>query len=173
MPILILAPGLILRGLISVRRKSMRRYETIFIADPDLQDEARTTLFDKYKKLIAQQKGILADFDDWGNRKLAYEIRKKPRGHYVCVTYGGNGALVAELERNFRLDDKILKFMTILLEKELDPASFAPETEPETVEEEAAEEEKTGDVEAAAEKDDTPETEPEEKVRETTIKEGE
>ena len=118
----------------------MRRYETIFIANPDLQEDARKNLFDKFKNLLTQEKGILVDFDDWGNRKLAYEIKKKSRGHYVCMTYGGDGALVTELERNFRLDDNIMKFMTVLLEKDIDrsaleqeiAAASEPETAPET-----------------------------------------
>lgn len=105
----------------------MRRYETIFIADPDLQEDARKNLFDKFTNLLAQENGILVNFDDWGNRKLAYEIKKKPRGHYVCMTYGGNGALVTELERNFRLDDKIMKFMTVLLEKDVNPSDLEQE----------------------------------------------
>lgn len=111
----------------------MRRYETIFIADPDLQDDVRADLFDKFKNLIEQEKGIIVSLDDWGNRKLAYEIRKKARGHYVCLTYGGTGALVNELERNFRLDDKVLKFMTILLDKDVDPDALAQEIEAEAV----------------------------------------
>ncbi len=93
----------------------MRKYETIFISDPDLQDQTRSDLFDKIRNIIAKENGILLDFDDWGNKKLAYEIKKKFRGHYVCATYGGTGDLVKELERNFRLSDDVLKFMTILL----------------------------------------------------------
>lgn len=99
----------------------MNKYETVFIADPDLQDQSRKDLFDKVKNIIAGEKGILVDFDDWGNKKLAYEIYKKNRGHYVCVTYGGTGDLVKELERNFRLTEDVLKFMTILLTKDVDP----------------------------------------------------
>jgi small subunit ribosomal protein S6 len=99
-------------------------YETIFIADPDLQDEGRSTLFEKFKGILGQEGGILANFDDWGNKKLAYEIARKSRGHYVCMTYGGTGPLVSELERTFRLDDKILKYMTILLEKDVDPEAL-------------------------------------------------
>ena len=105
----------------------MRRYETIFIADPDLQEDARKNLFDKYKNLLVQEKGILVDFDDWGNRKLAYPIKKKARGHYVCMTYGGTGVLVTELERNFRLDDKVQKFMTVLLEKDVTASALEAE----------------------------------------------
>ncbi|MCK5164127.1 MAG: 30S ribosomal protein S6, partial [Desulfobacula sp.] len=93
----------------------MRKYETVFISDPDLKDQARLELFDKVRNIIAKEKGILLDFDEWGNKKLAYEIKKKLRGHYVCVTYGGTGDLVKELERNFRLSDEVLKFMTLLL----------------------------------------------------------
>ena len=105
----------------------MRRYETIFIADPDLQEDARKNLFDKYKNLLVQEKGILVNFDDWGNRKLAYPIKKKARGHYVCMTYGGTGILVTELERNFRLDDKVQKFMTVLLEKDVTASALEAE----------------------------------------------
>jgi len=93
----------------------MRKYETVFISDPDLKDTARLELFDKVRNIIAKENGILLDFDEWGNKKLAYEIKKKLRGHYVCVTYGGTGELVKELERNFRLSDDVLKFMTLLL----------------------------------------------------------
>ena len=109
----------------------MRMYETIFIADPDLQDEARNNLFEKFKGILLQEGGILANFDDWGNKKLAYEINKKSRGHYVCMTYGGTGDLVKELERNFRLDEKILKYMTILLEKDIDPEAMKLQIEAE------------------------------------------
>jgi len=93
----------------------MRKYETVIISDPDLQDQTRTALFDKIRNIIARENGILLDFDDWGSRKLAYEIRKKLRGHYVCLTYGGTGDLVKELERNLGLSDDVMKFMTILL----------------------------------------------------------
>ncbi|NOX34031.1 MAG: 30S ribosomal protein S6 [Deltaproteobacteria bacterium] len=93
----------------------MRKYETVFISDPDLQEQTRLNLFDKIRNIIAKENGILLDFDEWGNKKLAYEIKKKLRGHYACVTYGGTGDLINELERNFRLSDDVLKFMTLQL----------------------------------------------------------
>ena len=98
----------------------MRRYETVFILDPDLPEEARDGLFQKLSDLIAQQGGFLVDIDVWGNRKLAYEIRKKPRGFYVRLDFCGTGALVDELERNLRIDDRFLKYMTVLLDREVD-----------------------------------------------------
>ena len=105
----------------------MRRYETIFIADPDLQDEARKNLFKKFTNLLTQTGGLLVKIEDWGNRKLAYEIKKKSRGYYLCLTYGGTGEIVKELERNLRLDEKIMKFMTILLEKDIDEEALKQE----------------------------------------------
>lgn len=107
----------------------MRKYETIYIADPDLHEGSRKTLFDKFTGLIAQQGGLLVQFEDWGNRKLAYEIKKKSRGHYICMTYGGSGELIKELERNFRLDENVMKFMTILLEKEISEEDLKAEIE--------------------------------------------
>lgn len=129
----------------------MRMYETIFIADPDLQDEVRKTLFEKFKSILVQEGGILANFDDWGNKKLAYEIAKKARGHYVCMTYGGTGAIITELERNFRLDDKVLKYMTILLEKDVDPEALKQQIDADAKAEAEAEAEAAKAKEAKAE----------------------
>ncbi len=93
----------------------MRKYETVIISDPDLQDQSRTELFDKIRNIIARENGILLYVDEWGSKKLAYEINKKQRGHYACMTYGGTGDLVKELERNLGLSDNVMKYMTILL----------------------------------------------------------
>lgn len=114
----------------------MRKYETVFISDPDLKDQARTDLFDKVRNIIVKEKGIVLNFDEWGNKKLAYEIKKKTRGHYVCVTYGGTGELVTELERNFRLTDAVLKFMTIVLTE--DTTQEALEKEAQEIQEAAS-----------------------------------
>ena len=105
----------------------MRKYETVFISDPDLQDQARLDLYDKVRNIIAKENGIFLNFDEWGNKKMAYEIKKKLRGNYVCATYGGTGELVTELERNFRLTDDILKFMTILLSDDVTVESLEKE----------------------------------------------
>ena len=114
----------------------MRKYETVFISDPDLKDQARTDLYDKVRNIITKEKGIVLNFDEWGNKKLAYEIKKKTRGHYVCVTYGGTGELVTELERNFRLTDAVLKFMTIVLTE--DTTQEALEKEAQEIQEAAS-----------------------------------
>ena len=98
----------------------MRRYETIFIVDPDISDEERAPLFEKITELIPQQDGLLVEFDEWGTKKLAYEIKKKIRGHYIRLDYCGTGALVDEIERLFKIDERILKYMTVLLDKNIE-----------------------------------------------------
>lgn len=98
----------------------MRRYETILIVDPDLGEEARSPVFDRIRELIPQKGGLLVEFDEWGSRKLAYEIKKKPRGHYVRIDFCGGGDLINEMERQFRIDDRVMKYMTILLDEDVD-----------------------------------------------------
>lgn len=98
----------------------MRRYETIVIIDPDLSAENREPVLERVKDVIAQQGGYLAFIDDWGARKLAYEIKKKERGYYVRFDFCATGAVVDEIERFFRIDDRVLKYMTVLLDKKAD-----------------------------------------------------
>lgn len=105
----------------------MRRYETIVIIDPDQEDEARNALLEQIEALIDQFSGQLVKLDDWGNNKLAYKIKKKPRGHYVRIDYCGTSELVNEMERRFKINDAFLKFMTVLQDKEADPEAIAAE----------------------------------------------
>ncbi len=99
----------------------MRRYETVIIVDPDLSDDVRLPLFDKFRELIPQQEGEVIAFDEWGVQRLAYNIGKKTRGFYIRMDYCGSGKTVNELERMCRLDDKILKYLTVLLEEDTTP----------------------------------------------------
>ena len=155
----------------------MRRYETIVIVDPDLGEEKYQAVSDRLNELIVQKQGFLILQDDWGVRNMAYEIKGRKRGHYVRLDYCGDGELVAELERFGRIDDRMLKYMTIVLDKDADAeqikaqmaeAEAAREAaeHPETAEEtpETAEEtpETTGETpEAAEETSETAEETPE------------
>ncbi len=98
----------------------MRRYETIFILDAAVAEADRATYLGRLQDIIGQYQGVLLNFDHWGELKLAYEIRGKGRGYYVRMDYCGDGALVNELERHFRITDSYLKFLTVLLEKDVD-----------------------------------------------------
>ncbi len=98
----------------------MRRYETFIIINPDLSDEERSPVFEKVKGLIQQEECLLVMLDEWGDRRLAYEIKKKSRGYYVRLDYCGTGKFVNEMERFFRIDDRVMKYMTVLLDKYAD-----------------------------------------------------
>jgi len=130
----------------------MRRYETIVIIDPDLSDEGRAPVLDRVTQLIPQFDGTLILVDEWGAKNLAYDIKKKSRGHYVRVDYCGNGALVSEIERNFRIDDRVLKFMTVLLDKDVDPEKIKADMDAE----EAAKKAQSEQAAAAATETETP-----------------
>ena len=118
----------------------MNRYETIAIIDPDLNDEGREPVLSRVNQLVDQQKGFYVKADAWGMKKLAYEIKKRVRGYYVAFDFCGNGAIVDEIERFFRIDDRIIKYMTVVTEKDADvdaiKAAIAAEEEASSVEEE-------------------------------------
>ena len=122
-----------------------RKYETIYIVKPDLAEEELKALTDKVQEVIAGQNGDLKRLEDWGVRKLAYVIRKFPRGRYVYLRYDGSETLVAELERRLRLDDRILRYLTVKIEKE----TVAPAVAEVPVEAEAAAEPQETEEESA------------------------
>ena len=105
----------------------MRRYETILIAHVDLSEDELSSLTARYGAIVTGQKGILVKVERWGKRKLAYLIGKQARGFYILIDFAGAGAVVNELERNLKIDDKVLKFMTVLKEEAVDVAALEQE----------------------------------------------
>lgn len=136
----------------------MRRYETIVIIDPDLSKEAEAPILERVNDLIPQLGGSLIETDDWGIRKLAYDIKKKNRGHYVRLDFCGDGTLVQEMERFFKIDDKVLKFMTVLLDEDADLDAIQAEMAEKTADTDQAEAEATEEKADASESDREPET---------------
>lgn len=96
----------------------MRKYETIYIVQPDLADDELKALTAKVQDVISGMKGEVKKLEDWGLRKLAYLIRKQARGRYFYLRFDGSADLTAELERRLRLDDKVLRYQTVKLDKE-------------------------------------------------------
>ncbi|MFW9603890.1 MAG: 30S ribosomal protein S6 [Trichlorobacter sp.] len=91
----------------------MRKYETIFILQPDLTEEVVQTISSKVEETIAAGNGHYVRLEDWGTRKLAYPINKSPRGRYFYLRFDAAASLVAELERRLRLDEKVLRYLTV------------------------------------------------------------
>jgi small subunit ribosomal protein S6 len=101
-------------GLESVRRiYNMRKYETIFILQPELSEDDIKSVTTKAQDVISAYKGECFRMDDWGIRKLAYPIKKSARGRYYYIRFDGNSALIAELERRLRLDEKVLRYQSV------------------------------------------------------------
>jgi small subunit ribosomal protein S6 len=99
-------------------------YETTFIHSPDVTDESLATLKKKLEGVIASFGGELVQTDDWGKRKLAYPIRKETRGHYTFMLYTGKPGVVAEMERTLRIQDNVIRFLSINLEQEFDVSKY-------------------------------------------------
>ena len=124
----------------------MNRYENIIIIDADVGEDEKKGLTERLETLISQRNGELIAFDEWGMRKLAYEIKKKRQGQYLRLDFCGTGELVDAIERLLRHDHRILRFMTVLMEENADPAALktvkveeeAPEAPAETETEQAA-----------------------------------
>ena len=85
---------------------SIRMYETIYIVKPDLADEENKALTTRINEVIETMNGEVRKLEDWGIRKLAYPINKLARGRYMYLRSDGDAALIAELERRLRLDEK-------------------------------------------------------------------
>ena len=94
-----------------------RMYETIYIVKPDLAEEENKALTTRINEVIATMNGDVRKLEDWGVRKLAYPINKLPRGRYMYLRSDGDTALIAELERRLRLDDRVMRYQTVKLEK--------------------------------------------------------
>jgi small subunit ribosomal protein S6 len=94
----------------------LKRYEVIAIVKTDLTEEDIAAIMDKSSNIITERKGVIAKAEKWGKRRLAYEIKKQKDGFYFFIDYAGDGSIVAEMERNYKIDDRVLKFMTVTKE---------------------------------------------------------
>ncbi|WP_163336643.1 30S ribosomal protein S6 [Desulfopila sp. IMCC35008] len=91
----------------------MRRYELIFILRPSIGEEEINKVVDYSQTIISDEGGSVIDLNKWGMKKLAYPIKKEIQGYYVFCDYAGTPAAVSEIERRFRIDDSVLKYLTI------------------------------------------------------------
>jgi small subunit ribosomal protein S6 len=106
-------PGQTVQALEPRGESNLKRYETIFITYADMPDEEITALIERYGAIVKAKNGTLIKTEKWGKRKLAYEIKKQSRGNYILFDFAGSSAIITELERNLRIGDKILKYMTV------------------------------------------------------------
>jgi small subunit ribosomal protein S6 len=101
----------------------MRKYETIFIINPDLSEEDSKGVIDKVRGIIQSLQGEVLRIEEWGKKKLAYEIKKMSKGLFILLHFLGTAELLSELERNLRLMDAVLKYQTVRLDEKGEKAA--------------------------------------------------
>jgi small subunit ribosomal protein S6 len=116
------------------RRTKLRKYETVIVIDSLLKPEEIDSIINKYERFISANGGTVESLDRWGKRRLAYEINKRQYGFYVFVRFDGPPAMIKQLDREYRLNESLLRTMIIKLDKKAlkslaNQAVAAPRTE--------------------------------------------
>ena len=105
----------------------MTAYETLFVVHPDRGPRIKE-LIERFKKVIEGQAGAVGNVEEWGLRDLAYKIDKQGKGFYTLFRYESSARAVEELERNLKLTDGILRYLTVRLHEETNIAPAAPKS---------------------------------------------
>jgi small subunit ribosomal protein S6 len=95
----------------------VKQYETVFIMTPVLSDEQIKETVEKYQSLLKENNAEIVDENNWGMRKLAYPIQKKSSGYYYLIEFRSEGDLIAKLETTYKRDERLLRFLTVSLNK--------------------------------------------------------
>jgi small subunit ribosomal protein S6 len=94
----------------------MNKYEAMYIISPTIDEEQVKALVEKFNELISEH-GELEKVEEWGRKKLAYEVQDQKEGYYVLVYFSANPEFPLELERNFKINENILKYLILNREK--------------------------------------------------------
>lgn len=94
----------------------MNKYESVVIVNPNLEEESIKNLIKKFSDLINTDGNIIS-VEEIGKRRLAYEIKKQKEGFYIVIKFEAKPELIAELERNYRITDEVLKFIVVKVEE--------------------------------------------------------
>ena len=102
-----------------------REYETIYILRPDIDADGAEKINLRLSEVVTRESGRLTKVESWGRRRLAYDIGKQRRGVYMYLKYLGGGKVVAEIERNLRLSDGVIKYQTVLVRSDIEVEGVA------------------------------------------------
>ena len=95
----------------------MSKYELAVVVNAQIDDEARTAVVDRAKELIARFGGTVTNVDDWGKKKLAYEIQKMNEGFYYFIQFDAEGSAIAEIESRMRIADNVIRYLCVKQEE--------------------------------------------------------
>lgn len=107
----------------------MRRYETIFILRPDSGEAQIKEIIKRFEGLIAAGSGEPIETEEWGARELAYKIKGERRGYYVRLDYVAAGPVMNEIERNLKISDAVLRYLSVLVDENADVAKIREEVD--------------------------------------------
>lgn len=93
------------------------QYETVFILTPVLSNEQMNEAVDKFRKILTENGAIVVYENNWGLRKLAYPIQKKNTGFYYLIEFKAAGELINKLELEYKRDERVMRFLTVALDK--------------------------------------------------------
>lgn len=108
----------------SANPRRLREYETIYILESNVDPDEADRVATRVKDIVSARNGHLLKIDNWGKRKLAYPIRKSSRGVFVFLKYLGFEDLVAEIERNLRLLDSVVRYQTVVMKPDVKPEAY-------------------------------------------------
>ena len=91
----------------------MNKYELAVIVNATLEDDARAGVVDKCKALVERFGGVISEVDEWGKKRLAYEIQKMKEGYYYFIRFEAEGTAPAEIESRVRIMDNVLRFLIV------------------------------------------------------------
>ncbi len=95
-----------------------RQYEVVFIIDPGADDDEVIRLTENHRQIVTDQGGVITKSESWGKRPLAYEILHKTEGTFVMMEIEGSGKEIAELERRMRVNDRIIRYLTVRVDED-------------------------------------------------------
>jgi small subunit ribosomal protein S6 len=95
----------------------LNHYETVFITTPVLSESQMKEAVEKFKKILTDNEAEIVHEENWGLRKLAYPIQKKSTGFYYLIEFKCEGSLIGKLETEYRRDERIIRFLTVKLDK--------------------------------------------------------
>ena len=96
----------------------MNKYELAVVVSAKIEDDARTAVIEKVKRTIEKHGGQITNIDEWGKKKLAYEIQKMSEGFYYFIQFDANPEVPAELEQRVRIMDHVLRFLVVRKDEE-------------------------------------------------------
>ncbi len=102
----------------------MRRYESVVILGSEIPDDEVKSFTEKYGQIIKTHAGEVIKIEDWGTKKLAYLVKKRDKGRYIMFDFVGTPELILEMERQFKISEDVMKYLSVKLDDEVDLEAF-------------------------------------------------